>query len=138
MMSSGIVCGKFDKEAMLAVKASGAGSGTEAKTFGEALQASGFAGSYANRLNPQDYMAMIECHIEQGPVLEVEKKHIGVVEGVLGMVNYRICVRGQSDHAGTTPIAAIVLETVTGSNGVLIPPEISRGSGRSAMTSASC
>ncbi|GHT79877.1 Zn-dependent hydrolase [Spirochaetia bacterium] len=104
MMSSGIVCGKFDKDVMLAVKSAAGGENGGAKTFGEALAASGFVGSSANRINPRDYKAMIECHIEQGPVLEAEKKHIGVVEGVLGMVNYRISAKGQSDHAGTTPM----------------------------------
>jgi N-carbamoyl-L-amino-acid hydrolase len=76
----------------------------EGKTFGEALKESGHEGDVANRLNPKDYVAMLELHIEQGPVLEAEKKDIGVVEGVLGMVNYRIRTYGQSDHAGTTPM----------------------------------
>jgi N-carbamoyl-L-amino-acid hydrolase len=99
MMSSGVICGKFDKETVLASR-SPAG-----QTFGEALGASGFAGSGANRLNPRDYMAMVELHIEQGPVLEAAKKQIGLVLGVLGMVHYRISARGQADHAGTTPMA---------------------------------
>ena len=98
MMSSGIITGKFDKATMLASK------NPDGKTFGEALKESGYAGDEANRLNPKDYMAMLELHIEQGPVLEAEKKDIGVVEGVVGMVNYRIRTYGQSDHAGTTPM----------------------------------
>jgi beta-ureidopropionase / N-carbamoyl-L-amino-acid hydrolase len=98
MMSSGVITGKFDKSAMLASKSK------EGITFGEALDASGYKGEEKNRLNPKDYMAMLELHIEQGPVLEAEKKDIGVVEGVVGMVNYRIRTYGQSDHAGTTPM----------------------------------
>ncbi|HYF82697.1 MAG TPA: Zn-dependent hydrolase [Clostridia bacterium] len=98
MMSSGVICGKFDKAKMLASKSA------EGKTFGEALKQSGYAGDEANRLNSKDYMAMLELHIEQGPVLEAEKKQIGVVEGVVGMVNYRIRTYGQTDHAGTTPM----------------------------------
>ncbi|MDR2312904.1 MAG: Zn-dependent hydrolase [Spirochaetaceae bacterium] len=99
MMCSGILCGKFEKAAMLGSKSPGG------KTFGEALAASGFAGGKENRLNGKNYAAMLELHIEQGPVLEAKKKQIGVVEGVLGMVNYRISTRGQADHAGTTPMA---------------------------------
>ncbi|MDR2631886.1 MAG: Zn-dependent hydrolase [Spirochaetaceae bacterium] len=99
MMSSGILCGKFEKEAMLLSKS------PEGKTFGDALKASGFAGDPANRLNPRDYALMLELHIEQGPILEAKKRQIGVVEGVLGMVNYRISTRGQADHAGTTPMS---------------------------------
>jgi len=98
MMSSGVVCGKFDKVKMLSSK------NPEGKTFGEALEQSGYVGIEANRLNAKDYMAMLELHIEQGPVLEAEKRQIGVVEGVVGMVNYRIKTYGQSDHAGTTPM----------------------------------
>lgn len=98
MMSSGVICGKFDKDAMLASKS------PKGKTFGEALKESGYAGDKANRLSSKDYMAMLELHIEQGPVLEAEKKQIGVVEGVVGMVNYRIKTYGQADHAGTTPM----------------------------------
>lgn len=98
MMSSGVICGKFDKGKMLASK------NPKGKAFGEALKESGYEGDEANRLNPKDYMAMLELHIEQGPVLEAEKKDIGVVQGVLGMVNYRIRTYGQSDHAGTTPM----------------------------------
>lgn len=60
MMSSGVVCGKFDKAKMLASK------NPEGKTFGEALEQSGYVGDESNRLNPKDYMAMLEMHIEQG------------------------------------------------------------------------
>lgn len=98
MMSSGVVCGKFEKETMLA------STSPKGKTFGEALAESGYAGDKGNRLNAKDYKAMIELHIEQGPVLEAENKDIGVVAGVVGMVNYRIRTYGQSDHAGTTPM----------------------------------
>ncbi|MDR1067887.1 MAG: hydantoinase/carbamoylase family amidase, partial [Clostridiales Family XIII bacterium] len=98
MMSSGIVLGKFTKESMLAVKETG---GTV--TFGEALAASGWAGEEKYRLNNRDYCAYLEPHIEQGPVLEQEKLDIGVVRGVVGMVNYDIILEGVSSHAGTTP-----------------------------------
>lgn len=97
MMSSGVVTGKFDKAEMLASK------DTEGVTFGEALDASGYKGDEKNRINPKDYMALLELHIEQGPVLEAEKKDIGVVEGVVGMVNYEFEFIGQAGHAGTVP-----------------------------------
>ena len=103
MMSSGVICGKFDKEAVLASR--GVSPEAEGRTFGEALAASGFAGDEKNRLNPRDYCAMLELHIEQGPILEAEQKQIGVVDGVVGMFNYRIQTHGQADHAGTTPMS---------------------------------
>lgn len=100
MMCSGIVCGKFDKETMLASKS----VLDKTKTFGEALDASPYKGDAKNRLNPNDYMAMFELHIEQGPILEDAANEVGVVTCVLGMFNYRNKFFGQSDHAGTTPM----------------------------------
>jgi beta-ureidopropionase / N-carbamoyl-L-amino-acid hydrolase len=98
MMSSGVIAGKFDQATMLEVK------DREGVTFEEALGKSGYKGDEANRFNTKDYVAFLELHIEQGPVLEAENKDIGVVEGVLGMVNYEIKTRGQANHAGTTPM----------------------------------
>ncbi|MEG1742415.1 MAG: Zn-dependent hydrolase, partial [Acetivibrio sp.] len=98
MMSSGVICGKFDKEKMLKSK------DTEGVTFEEALLKSGYMGSLENRMRPEESLALLELHIEQGPVLEAEKKDIGVVEGVCGMVNYEFSCQGQADHAGTTPM----------------------------------
>jgi len=98
MMCSGIVLNKFSKEKMLGVVETG---GTV--TFGEALAASGFVGDEKNRLNPNDYCAYFEPHIEQGPVLEDEGLDIGIVDGVVGMVNYDIILEGMACHAGTFP-----------------------------------
>ena len=98
MMCSGIVMGKFDKEKMFSVV-----ERDGSVTFGEALAASGWAGDPENRLSPDDYLCYFEPHIEQGPVLEEEGFEIGVVDGVVGMVNYDIILEGVSSHAGTTP-----------------------------------
>ena len=109
MMSSGVICNDYlpeeigkkfkheDKLASTSVL-------DKNKTFKEALEASGYKGDVANRLNPKDYKAMFELHIEQGPILEAAKNDIGIVTCVLGMINYRIKAFGQSDHAGTTPM----------------------------------
>lgn len=48
--------------------------------------------------------AFVELHIEQGPVLEVEGIRIGAVTGVQGISWQEVTVRGQSNHAGTTPM----------------------------------
>ncbi|MFX3616499.1 MAG: Zn-dependent hydrolase [Sporolactobacillus sp.] len=96
MMCSGIISGMFEKADMLKIK------DVEGKTFAEALDESGYKGLAENRL--REATAYLEMHIEQGPVLESESLKIGVVEGVVGMVNYEIEVTGESDHAGTTPM----------------------------------
>ena len=98
MMSSGVITGKFDKDVMLASK------DIEGITFKEALEASGYMGNIENRMTPKNSRALLELHIEQGPVLENEKVDIGIVEGVCGMINYEFTFIGQADHAGTTPM----------------------------------
>jgi N-carbamoyl-L-amino-acid hydrolase len=100
MMSSGVICGKFSKADMLA----SAAKDIPGYTFGEALVASGYQGEEANRISPEKCTALIELHIEQGPVLEAEGFDIGVVEGVCGMINYEFTLTGQAGHAGTTPM----------------------------------
>lgn len=96
MMASGVLSGKFDKAEMLKKK------DPEGMTFGEALQASGYAGDADNRI--REATAYLELHIEQGPVLEKENLKIGLVDCVVGMACYEIEVTGESDHAGTTPM----------------------------------
>ncbi|WAJ25790.1 Zn-dependent hydrolase [Lacrimispora xylanolytica] len=100
MMSSGVICGKFDKDTMFASKA----KDIPELTFGEALEKSGFKGKEENRMDPLKTKALVELHIEQGPVLEAEGIDIGVVEGVCGMINYEFTFTGQAGHAGTTPM----------------------------------
>jgi amidase, hydantoinase/carbamoylase family len=100
MMSSGVICGKFNKADMLASVA----KDIPGYTFGDALQESGYIGEEANRINPANTAALLELHIEQGPVLEVEGYDIGIVEGVCGMINYEFTFTGQAGHAGTTPM----------------------------------
>lgn len=100
MMSSGVLTGKFDKAAMLASEA----KDKPGYTFGQALAESGLIGDEAGRVSPDKAIALVELHIEQGPVLEAEGMDIGVVEGVCGMINYEFTFTGQADHAGTTPM----------------------------------
>ncbi|CAN5778301.1 Zn-dependent hydrolase [soil metagenome] len=48
--------------------------------------------------------AFVECHIEQGPVLEAAGVTIGAVTGVQGISWTQSTFTGQSNHAGTTPM----------------------------------
>jgi N-carbamoyl-L-amino-acid hydrolase len=100
MMASGVVCGKFDKATMLASVA----KDRPGYTFGQALAESGYAGGEENRLSPAKYAAMLELHIEQGPVMETEGYEVAAVGGVCGMINYEFTFVGQANHAGTTPM----------------------------------
>jgi N-carbamoyl-L-amino-acid hydrolase len=49
--------------------------------------------------------AFVELHIEQGPVLEQQGIVIGAVTGVQGISWQEVTIAGQSNHAGTTPMA---------------------------------
>lgn len=109
MMCSGIVCNdylpedigaKFRFEDMMNSKS----ILDQTKTFGEALDKSGFKGDKKYRLSPDRYQYMFETHIEQGPILEDAGCDIGVVDCVLGMFNYRVKFYGQTVHAGTFPM----------------------------------
>lgn len=48
--------------------------------------------------------AFVELHIEQGPILESEGIRFGAVDGVQGISWQEVTVKGQSNHAGTTPM----------------------------------
>ncbi len=52
-----------------------------------------------------DIKAFIEVHIEQGKVLETENKAIGVVTGIVGQKRYSVNLKGEANHAGTTPMS---------------------------------
>ena len=56
------------------------------------------------RRSDEAYAAFLELHVEQGGVLEQRGDAIGVVEGVVGQRRFSINVRGQANHAGTTPM----------------------------------
>ena len=48
--------------------------------------------------------AYLEFHIEQGPVLESESFPLGVVDTIVGQTRLQLIFKGQSNHAGTTPM----------------------------------
>ncbi len=51
------------------------------------------------------FAGYIEAHIEQGPLLEQQQTAIGVVTGIQGTRWFSVDVRGESAHAGTTPLS---------------------------------
>jgi len=55
-------------------------------------------------LKKGDLKAFLELHIEQGGILEQENIEIGIVEGIVGIVQYDVTVEGSANHAGTTPM----------------------------------
>ncbi len=53
----------------------------------------------------RSFAALLEAHIEQGPVLEAEGKLIGVVDRVQGHRRLDISVIGREDHSGGAPLS---------------------------------
>ena len=47
--------------------------------------------------------AFVEAHIEQGPILELDPKTIGIVTGIQGKRTFRVEIEGEENHAGTSP-----------------------------------
>ncbi len=72
--------------------------------FVDAMQKAGF--NFRDETKPcrSDIKAFVEIHIEQGSVLEKEGKQLGVVNNIAGQRRYTITLKGESNHAGTTPM----------------------------------
>ncbi|WP_018948344.1 Zn-dependent hydrolase [Thioalkalivibrio sp. ALMg11] len=58
----------------------------------------------AARRDPHSLHAFIETHIEQGPVLDRRGLSVGVVEAITGLFKWEVRLKGQPNHAGTTPM----------------------------------
>lgn len=72
--------------------------------FEDAMHESGFDYRKTDDVR-DDIKAFVEVHIEQGKVLEAENKAIGVVTGIVGQKRYTINLKGEANHAGTTPMS---------------------------------
>ena len=81
-----------------------AARGLDGRKLVEAIRAAGVADNPEIRLNPADYAAYLEAHIEQGPRLEAAGLRIGIVTAIVGIRRYRIAVAGEAGHAGTVPM----------------------------------
>ena len=68
---------------------------------GVELEQAPLAASRLDRLG-----ALLELHIEQGPVLESEGIPISAVSGTVGIERWRFRFEGSASHAGTTPMDA--------------------------------
>ena len=53
---------------------------------------------------PEDVIAYLELHIEQGPVLESMDEPVGVVTAIAGATRRMVTLSGVAGHAGTVPM----------------------------------
>jgi len=96
MLGSGVFAGAFSPD-----YADGR-QDRDGNKFADALSRIGYRGS--EKAGAHKLGAMIELHIEQGPILENEGVTIGVVTGVQGMRWYEVTVWGEDAHTGATPM----------------------------------
>ncbi len=54
---------------------------------------------------PGSIFCFLELHIEQGPVLDIGNKPIGVVSGISGPLWLTVKLKGMAGHAGSVPMA---------------------------------
>ncbi len=73
------------------------------KRFGDELERIGWKG--AEQVGQRQMRAFFELHIEQGPILEIEGKEIGVVTHGQGLWWLQVTVTGKDSHTGSTPMA---------------------------------
>jgi N-carbamoyl-L-amino-acid hydrolase len=76
--------------------------------LGDVLAAAGHdpAGLNAVARRPEDILAYLEVHIEQGPVLLNGGVPAGVVTAIAGGLRHAVTVDGVAGHAGTVPMDA--------------------------------
>lgn len=74
----------------------------EGKNFGAELKRIGWRGE--EEVGARKMHAFFELHIEQGPILEVEGKDIGVVTHGQGLSWTQVTITGKESHTGSTPM----------------------------------
>ena len=74
---------------------------SDGATLANVLQNVGLAGSLESAKFPGGYYrAFVELHIEQGPILERERKPLGIVERIAAPASLRLTIEGSGGHAG--------------------------------------
>ncbi len=96
MVASGVFAGVFDLEYGLSRR------DLTGRSMAEELKRIGYDG--AEEVGGREIHAFFEAHIEQGPILEAERKRIGIVTGAQGQRWFEVTLRGQEAHAGPTPM----------------------------------
>jgi N-carbamoyl-L-amino-acid hydrolase len=96
MLASGVFAGMHTQDyAYARVDAEG-------KRFGDELARIGWVGD--EQVGARKMHAMLELHIEQGPILEAEGRDIGVVTHGQGLWWLQITLTGKDAHTGSTPM----------------------------------
>ena len=76
--------------------------------------------------NPDDLLAYLEVHIEQGPVLEDENLALGIVTAIAGARRFAIEIQGYAGHAGTVPMPMRKDALVGAALGIVLVEDIAK------------
>lgn len=75
--------------------------GIDGTVLGDELKRIGYEGTVdPGFVTPKAY---IELHVEQGPILDTEGISVGAVENLQGISWQNVVIKGEQNHAGTTP-----------------------------------
>ena len=96
MLASGVFAGMHTQDYAYARK------DADGKSFGDELARIGWVGP--EPVGARKMHAMLELHIEQGPILEAMGKQIGVVTHGQGLWWLQITLTGRDAHTGSTPM----------------------------------
>jgi len=99
-LGSHAMSGQIDVEKILAVP------DRDGITVAETLRSAGFDPGRIPEAarKPEEILAYVELHIEQGAVLESLHLPVGVVTGIAAQVIMELTLTGRTDHAGATPM----------------------------------
>ena len=100
-LSSRAVCEGISEEDLRSIRELGTGESLEEVIRGSGGSPEGIP-ALAGRI--RGYSSYTEAHIEQGPVLEEQGLSVAVVTSVAGFRRYMCHVRGEANHAGSTPM----------------------------------
>lgn len=100
-LGSGIVAGTWEAEDILPLR------DAQGQSLSQVLQRVGIdpARLAGARRPPEDFVAFLELHIEQGRVLEEAEACVGIVDTIAAPTRFRLHLTGQADHSGATPMA---------------------------------
>ncbi len=96
MLASGVFAGVLEQDWAYEIE------DAKGKKFGDELERIGWRGE--EEVGARKMHAFFELHIEQGPILEVENKEIGVVTHGQGLSWTQYTVTGKDSHTGSTPM----------------------------------
>jgi len=100
-LGSGALVGQFDAAWLDQIDADGISMRDAMKHAGLPANVDAIR---ALKRDPAHYMAFVEVHIEQGPVLNEINLPLGIVTSINGGVRFQCEAAGMASHAGTTPM----------------------------------